>query len=82
MSARKEIRYHLIAERMHYWLKVARSPLANMKCPAWRARRNFWHLCRKYPDLSRRLGLDELSVLQPIAVTITAAINNDQPVSR
>ena len=80
MNARKEIRYHLIAERMTYWLRVARSPLANMKCPPWRARRNFWHLCRKYPDLSRRLGLDELSVLKPIAVTMTAA--NDQPVSR
>jgi hypothetical protein len=51
---------------MHYWLKIARSPLTNMKCPTWRARRNFWHLCRKYPDLSRRLGLDELSVLKSI----------------
>jgi hypothetical protein len=82
MNARKEIRYHLIAECMHYWLKVALAPGTNPKCPTWRARRNFWHLCRKYPDLSRCLGLDELSVLQPIAVTITAAINNDQTVSR
>lgn len=66
MNARKEIRYHLIAERMHYWLMVARTPLINIKCPTWRARHNFWHLCRKYPDLSQRLGLDELSVLRPI----------------
>jgi hypothetical protein len=51
---------------MHYWLMVARTPLINTKCPTWRARRNFWHLCRKYPDLSQRLGLDELSVLRPV----------------
>jgi hypothetical protein len=80
MNARKEIRHHLLAERMHYWLKVARCPLTNVKCPTWRARRNFWHLCRKYPELSRRLGLDELSVLKPIALQTTAG--NDQPVSR
>jgi len=81
MNARKEIRYHLIAERMTYWRKVALTPWTNPKCPPWRARRNFWHLCRKYPDLSRRLGLDELSVLKPIAVQIGAA-DNQWPGSR
>jgi hypothetical protein len=68
MNARKEIRYHLLAERMTYWLMVARTPLMNTKCPTWRARRNFWYLCRKYPDLSRCLGVNELSVLEPIVL--------------
>jgi hypothetical protein len=49
MNCREEIREHLIAERMRRWLMIAKSMYP--KCPRWRARRNFWYLCRKYPDL-------------------------------
>ncbi len=65
---------------MHYWRKIALTPGTNPKCPPWRARRDFWFLCRKYPELSRQLGLDELSVLKPIAVRMAAA--SDQQVSQ
>ncbi|MGD1215845.1 MAG: hypothetical protein ABR861_12755 [Terriglobales bacterium] len=62
MNARKEIREHLIAARMKYWLNVARMPLMNTKCPTWRARKNFWALQKRYPDLAKRLGFTEASV--------------------
>jgi hypothetical protein len=60
MNCREEIREHLIAERMRRWLMIAKSIYP--KCPRWRARRNFWYLCRKYPDLCRRIGCSETSV--------------------
>jgi hypothetical protein len=62
MNARQEIREHLIAERMQYWRMVARCPLISTNCPRWRARKNFWALLKRYPDLARRLGLSARSV--------------------
>lgn len=62
MNARQTIREHLIAERMRYWLMIARTPLMNPKCPRWRARKNFWALQKRYPDLAKRIGLTEVSV--------------------
>jgi len=62
MNARKEIRAHLIIRRMKYWLAIAQCPLVNPRVRTWRARKNFWHLCRKYSDLAARLGLTETSV--------------------
>ena len=64
MNARKEIRDHLIAIRMRYWHDVARCRLVNLRCPTWRARKNFWALQRRYPDLAKRLGLTETSVFE------------------
>ena len=64
-SRLEEIRYHLLAQRMHYWLMVAH-PIDKYKVPHMACLANFWHLCRKCPDLSQRLGRDELSVLSPI----------------
>jgi|SRR5438094_5080723 len=64
MNARKEIRDHLIAIRMRRWLDIARCPLVNLRCPTWRARKNFWALQKRYPDLARRLGLTETSVFE------------------
>jgi len=62
MNARKEIRDHLITQRMHHWLQIVRTPILNLRCPPWRARKNFWALVRKYPALAARLGLSEVSV--------------------
>jgi hypothetical protein len=62
MNAREEIREHLIAERMRHWLTIARCPLIGKGCPKWRARKNFWALQRRYPNLAKRLGLTEVSV--------------------
>ena len=64
MNARKEIRDHLLAQRMTQWLQIARCPLVNLRCPTWRARKNFWALQKRYPELARRLGFTETSVFE------------------
>jgi hypothetical protein len=64
MNAGNDIREHLIAERMCHWLGVCRVPLLDIKCPTWRARKNFWALQKRYPDLAKRLGLSKVSVFR------------------
>jgi len=64
MNCREQIREHLIAERMRHWLMVARHPFVDKRCPKWRARKNFWALVTRYPDLAKRLGLTEVSVFR------------------
>src|SRR5437667_11798701 len=63
MNARKEIRDHLIAIRMRRWLDIARCPLINTKMPTWKARKNFWSLCRKHPEIAARLGYTEALII-------------------
>jgi len=62
MNCREQIREYLIAEKMRYWLMIARTPFIKPNIPKWRARKNFWALQRRYPDLAKRLGLTEVSV--------------------
>jgi hypothetical protein len=38
MRAGKEIRPHLLAQRMKLWLNIARCPIMNRRVPTWRAR--------------------------------------------
>ena len=63
MNARKEIRDHLIAIRMRGWFDIARCPLINTKMPTWKARKNFWSLCRKHPEIAARLGYTEALII-------------------
>ena len=59
MNAREQIREHLLAIRMKYWLDIARCPIMNTKVPTWKALKNFWSLCRKHPEIpeiATRLG--------------------------
>ena len=63
MNARKEIRDHLIAARMKVWLDIARCPIMNTRVPTWRARKNFWSLCRKHPKIAARLGYTEALII-------------------
>jgi hypothetical protein len=62
MNSRPEIREHLIAERMRFWHGICRVPLLKPSCPRWRARKNYWTLLRRYPDLAKRIGLTATSV--------------------
>ncbi len=62
MHARPIIRERLLELKIHRWLMVAKYPLVNPKCSPARARRNYWRLCARYPEIMRRLGLSELSV--------------------
>lgn len=65
MNARKQIRQLLIEKKMRHWQAVARCPLLDLKCPPARARKNFWHLCNRYPEIKVKLGFTELSVYEP-----------------
>src|SRR5207244_11138817 len=56
MNARKEIRDYLIAARMKVWLDIARCQMMNTRVPTWRARKNFWSLCRNHPEIAARLA--------------------------
>jgi hypothetical protein len=62
MHARQEFREPIISKKMHRWLMIAKYPLVNPKCPPARARKNFWRLCARYPEIMQKLGLDEVSV--------------------
>jgi hypothetical protein len=64
MNARKEIREYLIGIRMQHWVSIARCPLVDLRCPAWRARKNFWALQKRYPELATELGLTATSVFE------------------
>ena len=73
MNARKEIRDHLIAIRMRGWFDIARCPLINTKMPTWKARKNFWSLCRKHPEIAARLGYTEALIIpSPLHGLMTA----------
>ena len=63
MNAREQIREHLLAIRMKYWLDIARCPIVNTRVPTWRARKNFWSLCRKHPKIAARLGYSEALII-------------------
>jgi len=62
MNARREIRDALLVKKMKRWQMIALYPSAGKGCPAWRARKNFWALVRKYPTLAARHGLRETDV--------------------
>jgi hypothetical protein len=62
VNARKEIRVALLVRKMKYWLLVAQHPFVAKGCPAWRARKNYWHLCCKYAELAAKLGMTRASV--------------------
>ncbi len=63
MNARKEIRDYLLAQRMTRWLQIAQCPIMNTRVPTWRARKNFWSLCRKHPKIAARLGYTEALII-------------------
>jgi len=53
MRARTEIYEHLIAEKMKRWLELCRRIPFSRKpeYPLWKARKNFWALQQRYPEL-------------------------------
>lgn len=65
MRARTKLYQILIARKMLGWCNVARRPYLDPKCPPGRARRNYWYLFHRYPEVAQKLGLDEWSVFRP-----------------
>jgi hypothetical protein len=66
MHARPEIKRVLIAKKLRRWMMIARYPHVYPRFNPAQARKNFWRLLRRYPEIASRLGLTELSVYEPI----------------
>ena len=65
MHARPEIRQILIIKKLKLWLLVAQHPSVDRTCPPSRARRNYWRLLSKYPQVGAKLNLPAASVYLP-----------------
>jgi hypothetical protein len=66
MHARPEFREILIAQRIRHWHSITRCRLIAPKIPPSRARKNYWRLCKSYPEVMAKLGLTEASVYDPL----------------
>jgi hypothetical protein len=66
MNARPKIRLILVAKKLRHWSMVARCPILDPHCRPARARKNYWRLYARYPEIAARLGLTELSVYDPL----------------
>jgi hypothetical protein len=66
MNARPKIRLILVAKKLRHWSLVSRCPILAPKCPPARARKNYWRLYARYPEIAAKLGLTELSVYDPV----------------
>jgi hypothetical protein len=62
MRARPEIRDILVAKKLRRWLLIAHHPFVDRSCPPSRARRNFWRLLKKHPQIAAKLGMTIASV--------------------
>jgi len=62
MNGRREIREKLIETKMLRWCHAAQWYPLDRRHPPARARKNYWRLCARYPEIMRRLGLSETSV--------------------
>ncbi len=63
MNARKVVRDTLIRKKIIRWRNIAQNadPYKNV-CPPSQARKNYWRLCARYPEIMLKLGWDEGSV--------------------
>jgi hypothetical protein len=64
MRARPELVEIIIEKKILRWCRIARWPETDRCCPPWRARKNYWRLCARYPETMRRLGLSPASVYE------------------
>jgi hypothetical protein len=62
MNARRPVREILIAQKLQRWAMLARCKYLEPSIPRARARKNYWRLFHRYPDIAVRIGLHEFSV--------------------
>ena len=65
MHARPEIREILIAKKLKRWALISKYPSVDQTCPPSRARRNFWRLHARYPEIAAKIGMTAVSVYEP-----------------
>jgi hypothetical protein len=64
MRARPEVRDGLIAFKIRRWRTIALNRLAFHGYSVTQARKNYWRLCVRYPEIMTKLGLNATSVVQ------------------
>jgi len=57
MHARPQIRDILIAKKLRRWLLIAQHPFVDRSCAPSRARRNYWRLFARHPQIAAKLGM-------------------------
>ena len=57
MHARPQIRDILVAKKLRRWSLIAKFRTIDPTCPPVRARRNFWRLLKKHPQIAAKLGM-------------------------
>ena len=62
MNARPQVREILVARKLDRWVRIARYEYIEPSFPRARARKNFWRLFHRYPEIAQRIGLHEWSV--------------------
>jgi len=63
MRARSEVRDGLITFKIKRWKTIALNPSAFGGYSVTQARKNYWRLCARHPEIMKRFGLSELSVV-------------------
>ena len=62
MNARPQVREAIIARKLQRWSMISRYRFIEAGYSRARARKNFWRLLARYPEIGARLGLSETSV--------------------
>jgi hypothetical protein len=63
MNAGKDVRDALLIKAMKRWVVIALCPSAANGYPVSKARKNYWYLLRRYPEVASKIGLTATSVL-------------------
>jgi len=59
MNARKAVRDAIIRKKMLFWKTAAQTPhFSKSTCLPSRARKNFWRLIDRYPEIAAGFGFD------------------------
>jgi len=62
MRARPQVREILVAQKLQRWAMISRCEYIEPSFPRARAKKNYWRLYHRYPEVAARIGLHEWSV--------------------
>jgi hypothetical protein len=62
MHARPQDKEILLAHKLQKWARIARYEYVEPNYPRAKARKNYWRLYHRYPEIAARIGLHEWSV--------------------
>jgi hypothetical protein len=62
MHARPQVKEILVARKLRRWSIICRCEYIEPCFPRARARKNYWRLYHRYPEIAQKIGLHEWSV--------------------